>query len=289
MLSYRIPLSATTVPGPYDNGMTPNITDRLPEYLAAAVEAARIGGEIVEQWRSKFRVTEKEINNLVTEADHASQKAIKEYLFGRYPDHAFVGEEDHFGNTIESTRPEADQLAWIVDPIDGTCNYVHDYPAYCVSIGLWLGNTPLVGVILDPRMKEEFTAAKGHGAFLNGQPIRVSLTAKLADALLCTGFPSAYDTQLRNLEAWKRVAKHSQSIRRTGSTALNLAYVSCGRLDGYWAYDNWSWDVAAGAVLILEAGGALHAADGAPFDPFRMDSCCTNGLVQSELLAALKG
>jgi len=262
-------------------------THRLAEYLSAAVEAAQIGAAILEDWRSKFHVTEKERNNLVTEADVASQKAVRAHLLGLFPDHAFVGEEDHFGHSIESTRPTGDAPAWIVDPLDGTCNYVHDYPAYCVSIGLWLRGEPLVGVILDPRMKETFTAAKGHGAFLNGQPMTVSKTAKLADALLCTGFPSNYDTQLRNLEAWKRVAKHSQSIRRTGSTALNMAYVASGRLDGYWAFDNWSWDVAAGAVLILEAGGALNAADGSPFDPFRMDCCVTNGLVQTELLQAL--
>ncbi len=269
--------------------MKPIASHPLAEYLKAAVEAAQIGAAILEDWRSKFHVTEKERNNLVTEADHASQKAVKEFLLGKFPDHAFVGEEDHFGHTIESTRPVGDAPVWIVDPLDGTCNYVHDFPAYCVSIGLWLHGEPVVGVILDPRMKELFTAAKGHGAFLNGQAMRVSQTATLGSALLCTGFPSDYETQLRNLETWKRVAYHSQSIRRTGSTALNLAYVACGRLDGYWAYDNYSWDVAGGAALILEAGGALHTADGLPFDPFRMDICATNGLVQQELLTALKG
>ncbi len=269
--------------------MTPIASYPLAEYLETAVEAAKIGAAILEDWRSKFHVTEKERNNLVTEADIASQKAVRAHLLGKYPDHAFVGEEDHFGHSIESTRPTGDAPAWIVDPLDGTCNYVHDLPAYCVSIGLWLHGEPVVGVILDPRMKEIFTCAKGHGAFLNGQPMRVSQTAMLGDSLLCTGFPSNYETQLRNLEAWKRVAKHSQSIRRTGSTALNLAYVACGRLDGYWAYDNWSWDVAAGAALVLEAGGAMNAADGAPFDPFRMDCCATNGRVQAELLAALRG
>ncbi len=269
--------------------MNPTAEHPLPTYLAAAVEAARIGASILEDWRSRFRVTEKERNNLVTEADHASQKAVKDYLLGAFPGHAFVGEEDHFGRAIEDTRPTGGAPAWIVDPLDGTCNYVHDVPTYCVSIGLWLHNEPVVGVILDPRMKETFTAAKGHGAFLNGKPMKVSKTPKLADALLSTGFPSHYETQMRNLEAWKRVAQHSQSIRRTGSTALNLAYVACGRFDGYWAYDNWSWDVAAGAALVLEAGGALHTADGLPFDPFRMDICASNGLVQRELLEALKG
>ena len=261
----------------------------LADYLAAAVEAAEIGAAILEDWRSRFHVTEKERNNLVTEADHASQKAVREHLLGKFPGHAFVGEEDHFGHAIESTRPSGDAPAWIVDPLDGTMNYVHDVPAYCVSIGLWLHGEAVVGVILDPRMKETFTATKGGGAFLNGKPIRVSSTPKLADALLSTGFPSGYEMQRRNLDAWERVASRSQSIRRTGSTALNLAYVACGRFDGYWAYDNWSWDVAAGAALVLEAGGAVNTADGLPFDPFRMDCCVTNGRVQRELLDVLKG
>ena len=267
--------------------MKPTASHPLTEYLAAAVEAAKIGAAILEDWRSKFHVTEKERNNLVTEADHASQKAVREYLLGKFPDHAFVGEEDHFGKEIESTRPTGDAPAWVVDPLDGTCNYVHDLPAYCVSIGLWLNAEPVVGVILDPRMKELFTAAKGHGAFLNGEPMKVSATADLGSSLLSTGFPSSYETQMRNMQVWKRVAKDAQSIRRTGSTALNLAYVACGRFEGYWAYDNWSWDVAAGAALVLEAGGSMNAADGSPFDPFRMDCCATNGLIHKQLLKVL--
>jgi myo-inositol-1(or 4)-monophosphatase len=138
-------------------------------------------------------------------------------------------------------------------------------------------------------MNELFTAAAGQGAKLNGAPIRVSRVATLRDALISTGFPANYQAQLRNLEAWKAVSFHSQALRRTGSTALNLAYVAAGRFDGYWAFDNWAWDVLAGAVLVAEAGGAATAADGGPFDPFRMDLCATNGAIQRELLGALAG
>jgi len=176
---------------------------------------------------------------------------------------------------------------WVVDPLDGTVNYVHDVPAYCVSIGLWADGRPLVGVILDPRQNELFTAAAGQGAFLNGQPIRVSQSPILRDSLISTGFPANWDAQLRNLDAWKKVAYHSRALRRTGSTALNLAYVAAGRFDGYWAYDNYPWDVLGGAALVLEAGGALQTVDGKAFDPFRADLCATNGLIQAELLAAL--
>lgn len=264
-------------------------TDQLTEYLDAATEAARLGAAKLEEWRNKFTVREKARADLVTDADNASQQVIKDYLLGRFPGHLFLGEEDYFGRPIEETRPPADAPpVWVVDPLDGTVNYVHDVPAYCVSIGLLVDGRPAVGVIYDPRLNEMFTAATGLGARLNGTPIRVSETATLHDALLSTGFPANWDAQLRNMEAWKKVAYHSRALRRTGSTAINLAYVACGRFDGYWAYDNWPWDVLGGAVLVAEAGGTLATTDGRPFDPFRTDLVATNGPIQSELLGALE-
>lgn len=260
----------------------------LKNYLAVAVEAARLGAAELERWRKQFQVKEKARADLVTDADHASQKVVKDYLLAKLPTHQFVGEEECVGKKIEETRPAVDgRPTWVVDPLDGTANYVHDVPAYCVSIGLWLNGEAVVGVILDPRQNELFAAAKGHGATLNGEPIRVSTIPTVRDSLISTGFPADYQAQLRNLEAWKRVSYHSQALRRTGSTALNLAYVACGRFEGYWAYDNWAWDVLAGACLIQEAGGKLTTADGKLFDPFRMDVCATNGLIQQELLDAL--
>lgn len=263
-------------------------TDKLPQYLAAATEAARMGAAILEQWRSKFKVREKSRADLVTEADVASQVAIKEFLLRNFPDHLFVGEEDAVGKTIEETRPPKDSPpVWVVDPLDGTVNYVHDVPAYCVSIGLTIGGVPSVGVIYDPRMNELFTAATGHGAFLNGERIHVSPCPHLRDALVSTGFPSNFEAQMRNLEAWRKVTYHAQALRRSGSTALNLAYVAAGRFDGYWAYDNYAWDVMAGVVLVTEAGGAVTAANGGAYDPFRMDICATNGQIQQELVRTL--
>ena len=260
----------------------------LADYLAVAVEAARRGAATLEQWRSKFQVREKSRADLVTDADTASQQIVKETLLAQFPHHAFLGEEEAVGKTPEQTRPPADSPpVWVVDPLDGTVNYVHDVPAYCVSIGLWADGQPLIGVILDPRQNELFTAAAGQGAFLNGQAIHVSRAPILRDSLISTGFPARWDAQIRNLEAWKKVAFHSQALRRTGSTALNLAYVAAGRFDGYWAYDNYPWDVLGGAALVLEAGGMLQTVDGNAFDPFRADLCATNGLIQAELLAAL--
>jgi myo-inositol-1(or 4)-monophosphatase len=213
---------------------------------------------------------------------------VKETLLRACPVHLFLGEEESVGKTAEETRPPTDAPpVWVVDPLDGTANYVHDVPAYCVSIGLWASGKPIVGVILDPRMNELFTAASGLGAALNGKPIRVSAVAELQDGLISTGFPASYPKQIRNLEAWARMSAHSQALRRTGSTALNMAYIAAGRFDGYWAYDNYPWDVMAGAVLITEAGGNVTTIDGLPYDPFRADILAGNGRFHNAMLAVL--
>ena len=260
----------------------------LSEYLSAAENAARRGADILEGWRKKFAVREKARADLVTEADDASQAAIKEILLGRFPDTAFLGEEGNFGKSHEELRPATDcPPTWVVDPLDGTANYVHDVPAYCVSIGLWHMGKPIVGVILDPRQNELFAAAEGQGATLNGEPISVSPTPAIRDAMLATGFPSNYLAQRRNLDAWDRVSAVAQGLRRTGSTALNLAYVACGRFDGYWAYNNWAWDVMGGVVIVTEAGGTITGMNGDPFDPFQPHGIASNGKIQAELFAAL--
>jgi myo-inositol-1(or 4)-monophosphatase len=261
---------------------------QLAAFLSAAIEAARRGAVELEGWRTKFSVREKFRADLVTDADNASQEVVKDTLLSAFPDHLFLGEEESVGKTPEDTRPPADAPpVWVVDPLDGTANYVHDVPAYCVSIGLWAGGKPVVGVILDPRMNELFTAASGQGASLNGKPIRVSAVAELRDGLISTGFPASYEKQIRNLDAWARMSVHAQALRRTGSTALNMAYIAAGRFDGYWAYDNYPWDVMAGAVLIAEAGGTVTTIDGLPYDPFRPDILAGNGKFQNEMLAVL--
>ena len=270
--------------------MTSFDSTQLAKFLSTAVEAARRGAEELESWRARFTFKEKSRADLVTDADHASQKVVKKTLLAAFPDHAFLGEEECVGKTPEETRPPADSPpVWVVDPLDGTANYVHDVPAYCVSIGLWAGGKPVVGVIHDPRMNEVFTAAAGQGAFLNGKPIRVSSVATLGGGMISTGFPANHAAHARNLDAWAKVIAHAQTLRRTGSTALNLAYVAAGRFDGYWAYDNFAWDVLAGAVLVAEAGGHLTTADGTEFDPFRPDIIATNGRFHADLLAVLSG
>jgi myo-inositol-1(or 4)-monophosphatase len=260
----------------------------LPHCLDRAVAAAHAGAAQLEAWRNRFRVQEKAKADLVTEADVASQHAIQEVLLQAFPTHGFLGEEDAVGRGIEETRPPADAPpTWVVDPLDGTVNYVHDVPCYCVSIGLFWQGRPVVGVIYDPRLQECFTAYEGGGAFLNGQPIRVSRCTQLGEGLLATGFPANYLAQQRNWAAWVQLSGVAQALRRTGSTAINLAYLACGRFDGYWAHDNYAWDVMAGVVLVREAGGQVTGIQGGDYDPFRMDILATNGHLHAPLLAAL--
>jgi myo-inositol-1(or 4)-monophosphatase len=260
--------------------------DDLNEYLNAACEAARRGAAVLEEWKDRFQVREKGRADLVTEADLGSQKAIREHLLGCFPGHAFLGEEAPETHNVPG--PDAPPT-WIVDPLDGTTNYVHDCPMYAVSIGLQVAGELVVGVVLDPSRQELFAAAKGQGTQLNGRPVRVSETARLADALLATGFPPDLRGQEHTLEWWRYFSLRTRSLRRTGSTALNLAYVAAGRFDGYWAFDNFVWDVAGGVVLVREAGGVITNADGTPYDPFTPDAIAAGPALHAVLLEALRG
>ena len=260
--------------------------ESLNEYLRAAEEAARRAAAVLEHWRSRFQVQEKGRFDLVTDADVASQRAIHEYLSGRFPDHAFLGEEDKSGHG----RPEKDAPpTWIVDPIDGTTNYVHDCPLYCISIGLQIAGELVVGLVFDPPRNEMFTAAKGMGAWLGDRRLATSKTDRLEDALLATGFPPDLRGQEGLFEWWKFFSMRAQALRRTGSTAINLAWMAAGRFDGYWAFDNHVWDVAGGVVLLREAGGIITNVDGTEYDPYTPDAVASNGPLQPVLLKCLQG
>jgi myo-inositol-1(or 4)-monophosphatase len=263
--------------------MTPGET--LADYLDAACEAARRAAAVIEEWRHRFHVREKARFDLVTEADVASQRTIREYLGQRFPDHGFLGEED----PSPQARPGPDAPpTWIVDPIDGTTNYVHDCPLYCVSIGLQVAGDLVVGVVLDPSRQELFRASQGQGAWLGERRLRTSRAARLEEALLATGFPADLRGQERTLDWWRYFSLRTRSLRRTGSTALNLAYVAAGRFDGYWAFDNHVWDVAGAVVLVHEAGGVVSNVDGSPFDPYTPDGLASNGPLHPVLLEALR-
>src|SRR6516162_3225413 len=197
--------------------------DHLPYFLAAAKEAARRAAKVLDDWRQRFTVREKARFDLVTDADLASQKTIHDYLCGLFPDHEFLGEEDK----TAKARPGVDAPpTWIVDPIDGTTNYVHDCPMYCISIGLQVSGALVVGVVLDPTRPELFKAAIGMGAWLNDKRIQTSASDRLEESLLATGFPPDIRGQERTLDWWRYFSLHARSLRRTGSTALNMAYVA---------------------------------------------------------------
>jgi myo-inositol-1(or 4)-monophosphatase len=252
----------------------------LTPFLDAAKQAALVAAEVLDAWRPRFQVREKGRADLVTEADLASQRAIQAHLAKLFPKHAFLGEEEG-----SKSRPAADAPpTWLIDPIDGTTNYVHDCPFYCISIGLQIENELVVGVVYDPPHKEMFAAAKGHGAWLNDRRIRTSGVASLGQALLSTGFPPDMRGAERTLDWWRHLGFLTQSLRRTGSTALNLAYVAAGRFDGYWAFDNHVWDVAGATVVLREAGGIITNVDGSAYDPYTADALASNGPLHPELL-----
>jgi myo-inositol-1(or 4)-monophosphatase len=253
----------------------------LNTWLAAVKEAALRAAVVLDEWRRRFSVREKSRFDLVTEADLASQKTIYDFLGQRFPGHEFLGEED----AAQRTRPGVEAPpTWIVDPIDGTTNYVHDCPLYCISIGLQVAGELVVGVVYDPSRKEMFAAAKGQGAWANEQRLQTSATDTLSAALLATGFPPDMRGQERTLEWWRHFSLKTRSLRRTGSTALNMAYVAAGRFDGYWAFDNHVWDVAGAAVLIPEAGGTMTNLDGSRYDPYTPDALVSNGPLHGVLL-----
>lgn len=257
----------------------------LREYLEAAEEAARRAAQVLESWRSRFRVREKGRFDLVTDADLNSQQAIREYLSQRFPTHGFLGEEQ----AARHHMPTADAPpTWIVDPLDGTTNYVHDLPFYCVSIGLQVAGELVAGVVYDPRRDELFKAARDHGAWLNGARLETSQATRLEESLLATGFPPDMAGRDDLLDWWRYFGLHAHGLRRTGSTALNLAYVAAGRFDGYWAFDNHVWDVAAGAVIVREAGGLITNADGTAYDPYTPDALASNGPLHPVLLDAMR-
>jgi myo-inositol-1(or 4)-monophosphatase len=258
-----------------------NPRSKLEEYLDAAREAALRGAAVLEEWRKRFQIKEKGRFDLVTDADLASQRAIRDFLAGRFPEHDFLGEEDKAGQNVPG--PDAPPT-WIVDPLDGTTNYVHDFPFYCVSVGLQVERELVVGVVYEPSRQEMFGAACGCGAWLGTERLRISSTSSLEQALLATGFPPDLRGAEQTLEWWRHFSMRAQSIRRTGSTALNLAYLAAGRFDGYWAFDNHVWDVAGGTVIVREAGGTVSNVDGSAYDPYTPDALATNGRLHPLML-----
>jgi len=257
--------------------------DRRDEFLEAAKAAAReAGGLLRENLDKRGEIMFKGTVDLVTHFDRKSQEMIFRRLSAAFPGHGFLAEEG-------LSLPGTSDCRWIIDPIDGTTNFAHTFPVFCVSIALEQKGVVAVGVIYDPMRDELFEAVRGRGAFLNGARVRVSEIPELGKALLATGFP--YDVRtssFNNVREFNAFIVRAQAIRRCGSAALDLCYVACGRFDGFWELKLKPWDVAAGALIVEEAGGRVSDFEGRTFDPFNQRALASNGRIHEEMRKVLE-
>jgi myo-inositol-1(or 4)-monophosphatase len=257
------------------------------EFAHVADGIARQAGALLRGFYAKGVATEyKGDVDLVTEADRASEKLIVEKLTAAFPEHGVYGEEGT-RSAMES------EYRWYVDPLDGTTNFAHGFPAFCVILGLERRAAGLAadsdgeivaGVIYDPLRDEMFSAERGKGAWLNGKRISVSKTKSLQESLTGTGFPSKKRHDSPNIHFYQEVTLRSHGVRRAGSAGLDLAYVACGRLDGFWEFNLNPWDTSAGVLLVEEAGGAVTHFDGGRFTLDSREVLATNGLIQGEMV-----
>jgi myo-inositol-1(or 4)-monophosphatase len=252
--------------------------------ISVATEAARQAGAVLaECTRSGFRIEHKQIIDLVTDADRQAEQRIIDIIHDTFPAHRVLAEERGMKEQPLS------RYKWVIDPLDGTTNFAHGFPAYCVSIGVECDGRGIMGVVYDPTRDELFTGQLDQGAFLNGIPISVSTTDHLDRALLVTGF--AYDireTSNNNLDHFVRFALKVQGLRRTGTAALDLCYVAAGRFDGFWEVALNPWDMAAGAVILREAGGTVTDFKGAPHSIYGRELVASNGRIHQTMLDVLQ-
>lgn len=264
--------------------------------LKFAIKTAQKAGELALAYQSHgLKIEEKSKNDLVTNADKASEKLITSEILKTYPDHAVMGEESTFIHKTTIKDYADSEYIWIVDPIDGTTNYAHQMKEFGISIGLfktsatensknfqYLSGELIVGVVYAPGMDELFYASKGHGAFLNGKKIHVTKTPKVAHSLFATGFIQQAAAQ--NLPYFTTMLPRCQAIRRLGAASLDLCYVAAGRFDGYWEFDMKPWDIAAGALIVTEAGGKVTDTNGNQIDLFGADIFVSNGKIHRETI-----
>lgn len=262
----------------------------MSDFLAVCEQAARAGGTALRNWEKRITVREKGPKDLVTEADFASQQAIRKIVLSAYPSHRFLGEEKDGadGDMPESPATENGGYRWIVDPLDGTLNYIRGMPSYAVSVALEQGGNLLAGVVFDPMLNECFAAAAGQGATLNGKPIRPSDCQTLSEALVAVSFSANVPRGSVEVARFVEVLHAGQAVRRSGSAALNLCYVASGRLDAYFASSLQVWDVAAGVLIAREAGASVTSIMGSAFDLRRPNlAVAARSQLHAELLKTL--
>ena len=256
----------------------------VAKFLGAAWQAASAAGEIIRaSWHQPRSIDYKGPIDLVTSTDRAAERAIVEVLQREFPAHSILAEEE-----TEITRA-ASEYRWIIDPLDGTTNFAHSYPQVSVSIALEYSGHIILGLVYDPLRDECFRAVKGQGATLNGDPIRISAINDLEKALLATGFP--YDRRDHGdfyLSFFKAFLTRCQGIRRNGSAALDLCYVAAGRLDGFWELKLKPWDIAAGALIVAEAGGSLSDFSGKGFSIHGNETLASNGFIHDKMVQLIR-
>ncbi|PKN17910.1 MAG: inositol monophosphatase [Deltaproteobacteria bacterium HGW-Deltaproteobacteria-6] len=255
----------------------------MTEFMDFAQKMAREAGKLLaSKLTEQHQVHYKGTIDLVTEADKMSEELILTEISRLYPDHGILSEES-------AVKNEQAKMRWIIDPLDGTTNYAHGFPFFCVSIALEKEGAVVLGVIYDPVRDELFAASRACGAYLNGKKLRVSIVNDLSRSLLATGFP--YDIRVspdNNLNFFSAMAVKAQAIRRPGAAALDLAYLACGRIDGFWELKLKPWDTAAGSLLVTEAGGTISDMRGGPWRLKSPDLLASNGLIQEQMMEVFK-
>lgn len=253
--------------------------------LNFAIQVARDAGNLLVQRLGAAQITNKGDIDLVTEADIAAEELIIDRIRSHYPLHGILAEES--GEAVQQGTSRS-EWKWIIDPLDGTTNYAHGYPCFCVSIAVEHAGSLEIGVVYDPMRDEMFAAERGQGATLNERRIRVSNVEGLNNAMMCTGFPYDVRTRPDFARDFTNFTLHAQAVRRDGSAALDLAYIACGRFDGFWEDGLNPWDVAAGAILISEAGGRITNYENEPLDIYTKKVVASNGRVHEAMLRLLR-
>ena len=256
-----------------------------PIFLATAIQAVIKAGAMQLAGIDHLHIEKKGSIDLVTQIDRDVETMFRALIAERFPDHSVLAEEFE----ARGDRQRQAEYTWVFDPVDGTTNYAHGLPIFCCAASLEHRGRPIAAAIYDPSRKELFTAEKGNGAWLNGAPMRVSAAGALIDSLLCTGFPYNLQTEGDYLVGlFADFLGTSRAVRRLGSAAIDLAYVACGRFDGFWEVRLNPWDISAGALLIEEAGGQVSTLDGGPFDSRRGEIIASYGRVHAQMVDVIR-
>jgi myo-inositol-1(or 4)-monophosphatase len=263
------------------------VADPLPPvFLATAIESVIRAGDVqMAHFGGDVHIDKKGAIDLVTEIDLRVEREFRARIAERFPDHVVLGEEF----SADAERDAVPDYCWVFDPVDGTTNYAHGLPIFCSSLALEIAGVPAVAAIYDPSRKELFTAERGQGAWLNGAPLRVSAADTLIDSLLCTGFPYSVQARADDLvRVFAQFLKVSRAVRRLGSAAIDLCYVAAGRFDGFWEHALHPWDVAAGALIVQEAGGRVTNLEGGPFSSREGSVIATNGVIHDAMVETIR-